>query len=157
MWMCDRRESNQSSVCVCSWSSTRLCRRCTLLVTVCPWSRSLQGAPSSVCSGNNIHQLTLQITLGTLSSRPISSGMNEPCCRKLHCTRNYIHLNLFLSFILRAVAVLAKDDILFNRTSQCSNQPSLVRMPPRLSSLSLTPSPFPTSKTSQDVSLRLPL
>lgn len=74
--MCERRESNQSSLCVCSWSSTRLCRRCTLWVTVCPWSRSLQGAPSSVCSGNNIHQLALQITLSTLSSRPIYS-MNE--------------------------------------------------------------------------------
>lgn len=39
----------------CSSSSTRSCRRCTLWVTVCPWLLSLRGAPSSVCSGNNLH------------------------------------------------------------------------------------------------------
>ncbi|XP_015274314.1 PREDICTED: vasoactive intestinal polypeptide receptor 2 [Gekko japonicus] len=48
--------------------------------------------------------------------------------RKLHCTRNYIHLNLFLSFILRAISVLIKDEILYSGTStdQCPDeQPSL--------------------------------
>uniref|UniRef100_A0A8P4G498 Vasoactive intestinal polypeptide receptor 2 n=1 Tax=Dicentrarchus labrax TaxID=13489 RepID=A0A8P4G498_DICLA len=67
-------------------------------------------------------------TLGhSLSLIALTTGSAILCLfRKLHCTRNYIHLNLFFSFILRAVAVLVKDDILFNRTSQCSNQPSLV-------------------------------
>uniref|UniRef100_A0A8C6VUY0 Vasoactive intestinal peptide receptor 2 n=3 Tax=Nothobranchius TaxID=28779 RepID=A0A8C6VUY0_NOTFU len=48
--------------------------------------------------------------------------------RRLHCTRNYIHLNLFVSFMLRAVAVLTKDSLLFSDdgAADCRMQLSLV-------------------------------
>ncbi|XP_061588736.1 vasoactive intestinal polypeptide receptor-like isoform X2 [Cololabis saira] len=45
--------------------------------------------------------------------------------RKLHCTRNYIHMHLFVSLILKAVSVFIKDVILYDvgETENC--QPSV--------------------------------
>ncbi|XP_076868329.1 vasoactive intestinal polypeptide receptor 2 isoform X2 [Brachyhypopomus gauderio] len=68
-------------------------------------------------------------TLGhSLSLIALITGSAILCLfRKLHCTRNYIHLNLFFSFILRAVAVLVKDNILFSHKEnmECHELPSL--------------------------------
>ncbi|XP_066579805.1 vasoactive intestinal polypeptide receptor 2 [Amia ocellicauda] len=61
-------------------------------------------------------------TLGhSLSLITLTTGSTILCLfRKLHCTRNYIHLNLFLSFILKAVSILVKDDILFPHSMDCT-------------------------------------
>lgn len=51
----------------------------------------------------------------------------QPCTfntslRKLLCRRNYIHLNLFVTFMLRSLAVFVKDSVLFadKSTDHCT-------------------------------------
>ncbi|XP_007261104.3 secretin receptor [Astyanax mexicanus] len=45
--------------------------------------------------------------------------------RKLHCTRNFIHMQLFLSFILRAIFIFIRDAVLHNSQDyyHCDSHP----------------------------------
>ncbi|XP_074200075.1 glucagon receptor isoform X4 [Camelus bactrianus] len=49
---------------------------------------------------------------------PQRAGLTRGPRSKLHCTRNYIHVNLFTSFVLKASSVLAIDALLKTRYSQ---------------------------------------
>ncbi|XP_063075160.1 vasoactive intestinal polypeptide receptor [Engraulis encrasicolus] len=65
--------------------------------------------------GNVYSSIRIGYTVGHLTSLLSLIAAIVILCifRKLHCTRNYIHIHLFMSFILKAVTILVKDMVLY--------------------------------------------
>uniref|UniRef100_A0A4W6DZY1 Glucagon receptor b n=1 Tax=Lates calcarifer TaxID=8187 RepID=A0A4W6DZY1_LATCA len=77
-----------------------------------PWYR--KGQCMSQQYGRILSQLRIMYTVGyslSLGALLLALGILITF-RKLHCMRNNIHMNLFASFILRAVSILVKDALL---------------------------------------------
>ncbi|XP_064589989.1 vasoactive intestinal polypeptide receptor 1-like isoform X4 [Zonotrichia leucophrys gambelii] len=102
----------------CSWAIPSLlsapARPTPALPSPCP-------LPPLCCPLQRGHFVTMKVlyTCGySTSLAALLLAIGIFCCfRKLHCTRNSIHIHFFTSFILRGTAVFIKDRVLFSDES----------------------------------------
>uniref|UniRef100_A0A3P8T205 Parathyroid hormone/parathyroid hormone-related peptide receptor n=1 Tax=Amphiprion percula TaxID=161767 RepID=A0A3P8T205_AMPPE len=52
--------------------------------------------------------------------------------KRLHCTRNYIHVHLFTSFICRAVSIFVKDAVLYSISDDSRTEPEFTAEKPHM-------------------------
>ncbi|KAM9837947.1 parathyroid hormone 3 receptor [Aulostomus maculatus] len=71
------------------------------------------------------HRLHLMYTVGySVSLASLLVALSVLCYfKRLHCTRNYIHIHLFASFICRAVSIFVKDAVLYSVSGDGKAEP----------------------------------